>query len=121
MGGRVLLTRRSGGDLAGLWEFPGGKVEPGESEEDCLRREIREELGLFIRVERFLGESHYHYPGMAIRLRAWLCSCNWLDAKGIRLADHDAFAWATAADLPGFAWAPADLPFLDLLPDLLKT
>ncbi|HUF62136.1 MAG TPA: (deoxy)nucleoside triphosphate pyrophosphohydrolase [Verrucomicrobiales bacterium] len=118
--GRVLLTRRAAGGLAGLWEFPGGKVEPGESEEECLHREIREELGLTIRVERFLGENLHRYPAVTVRLRAWLCSCLAPDAGEIRLADHDAFAWATAVDLPDFDLAPADIPLLDLLLGILK-
>lgn len=72
--GRVLISQRPpGGHLAGLWEFPGGKREPGESWEDCLRRELLEELNLIVRVGRLFETVVHPYPQKVVHLRFYLC------------------------------------------------
>jgi 8-oxo-dGTP diphosphatase len=108
--GRVLAARRAvPADLAGQWEFPGGKVEPGESDVDGLTRECREELGVQIGVGELLGciES----PGFA--LRVYLAEL--IAGEPQPLADHDELRWLGAAELENVAWLPADRPLIAAL------
>jgi 8-oxo-dGTP diphosphatase len=108
--GRVLAARRAvPADLAGQWEFPGGKVEPGESDVDGLTRECREELGVQIGVGELLGciES----PGFA--LRVYLAEL--IAGEPQPLADHDELRWLGAAELEDVAWLPADRPLIAAL------
>ncbi|MFS0772213.1 (deoxy)nucleoside triphosphate pyrophosphohydrolase [Sphingomonas sp. 1P08PE] len=114
---RVLVTRRAPGQkMAGLWEFPGGKVEPGETVEACIVRELAEELGIATVAGRILMRNLHHYPGGAIELVAVLVG---IDAGTIALSVHDAVHWATAADLARLDLAPADIPVARLLHDRL--
>jgi 8-oxo-dGTP diphosphatase len=107
--GRALVTRRGPGMAhAGAWEFPGGKVEPGESDATALVRELAEELGLNITVGPFLGEADTPVGSRIVRLAAY--ACRTADTPDLR--EHDALAWVDAAGLDGFAWAPADVPLL---------
>jgi mutator protein MutT len=111
--GRVLIARRrAGASQAGLWEFPGGKVQSGESPEQCLKREIQEELGIRIVVGDFFGESIYAYGDKTIRLLAYhVCS-----AQGRACAnDHAELAWVKMAELDRYRFSPADLPFVEKL------
>jgi 8-oxo-dGTP diphosphatase len=108
--GRVLAARRAvPADLAGQWEFPGGKVEPGESDVDGLARECREELGVQIAVGELLGciES----PGFA--LSVYLAEL--IAGEPQPLADHDELRWLAAAELEDVAWLPADRPLIAAL------
>ena len=111
--GAVLLARRPLGDpLAGHWELPGGKIEMGESPEECLARELAEECGIGAEVGTLFAESTYRYPHAFIRLLAyWITS--W--SGDIRLHAHDAYCWATPGQLDGPLIAPADLPLLAAL------
>jgi 8-oxo-dGTP diphosphatase len=117
-GGRVLITRRRPGEkLAGMWEFPGGKVETGETLENCLARELREELGLIVEVGTVLAESIYHYEHGSIRLvamQAVVCDGT------ITLSVHDRAEWVHPRDLSSFSLAPADIPIADRLKKTFK-
>ena len=107
-GGRVLVARRAPGQAhAGKWEFPGGKLEPGESEEICLEREMREELGIEGRATAHLADSPYAYEGGEILLRAYL-----FDWQGGRLRPtvHDRLSWALPEELRRMDLTPADRP-----------
>ena len=107
---RVLLTRRAAGEkLAGKWEFPGGKLESGETPEECLRRELREELGIETRIRGFLGESIYEYGHVAIRLIAY--ETEYL-AGDFKLTVHDDMKWVAVDDLLKQDLAPADVPLV---------
>ena len=113
-GGRVLVAQRSGGPYGGLWEFPGGKVEPGESDLSALVRECREELGVEITPGDFLGEVLLDgrvaggAPG-ASTLRVWSARL----AGGQPVArEHAALRWVGAGDLDGLDWIAADRPLL---------
>lgn len=111
--GRVLIARRRpGASQAGLWEFPGGKVRPGESPEQCLKREIKEELNLRIAVGEFFGESVHAYEDKVVRLLGYR-----VRAEGGTMAAHDhaELAWAAVGDLGGYRFCPADLPFAEKL------
>jgi 8-oxo-dGTP diphosphatase len=104
--GRILVARRGpGGRLAGRWEFPGGKLEPGEAAPEALRREILEELGLEIRVNEFLIAVPHESPDVAIELLAYRASCL---GGNLRLTDHDSVLWTTPGDLAALDLAEPD-------------
>jgi 8-oxo-dGTP diphosphatase/A/G-specific adenine glycosylase len=105
-GGKILITqRRDNVHLARLWEFPGGKVEAGESLEVALKREIQEELGLKIRVDdEFLVIDH-DYPGKSVRLHFFNCTPLEGDAQPLDVAD---LRWVSPRDLNNYPFPPAD-------------
>lgn len=112
-GNKVLIARRkSTAHQAGKWEFPGGKIEPGETPEACLRRELQEELGIDTRIGRFLAESIYHYDTVSIRLLAFRAT---LIEGRLEPNDHDAIAWVAPHQMDRYDFAPADLPFVEML------
>jgi mutator protein MutT len=111
--GKLLITRRSaGGHLGGLWEFPGGKREPGETFEQCLHRELREELGMEVRIVFLVEDILHRYPERTIRLQFFFC--RWLrhEPKPILC---DRLAWITAAQLSDYPFPAADARLLDKL------
>ena len=111
--GRVLIARRKpGASQAGMWEFPGGKVRPGETPEACLRREIQEELGLDIAVGKFLGESIHAYADQCIRLLAYFAR---IEAGAPVLNDHAQVEWVRFDALGRFTFCAADMPFVRML------
>jgi 8-oxo-dGTP diphosphatase len=109
--GRVLACRRAPHkSLAGLWEFPGGKVEPGESDEEALVREIHEELGVQIEVGNHLATSVNKAGDLDIELVAFRATLSEGEVTGS--SDHDSFLWLSADELDSVVWAPADQPLL---------
>jgi 8-oxo-dGTP diphosphatase len=119
--GRVLVAQRGSGPLAGLWEFPGGKVEPGESDLSALVRECSEELGVQVVPQAFLGEVPLDgvvaggAPG-ASTLRVWWARVGTGD---LFAHEHTDLRWATAEELESVDWIPADRPLLPAVRDLL--
>ena len=104
---KILLCRRKEGkQQAGFWEFPGGKIEKGESKKNALLREISEELGITITIDCFFGQTTYHYPNISIRL--WAYKCLYKSGE-INLIDHDRFVWATKKAITSFQLSPADI------------
>ncbi len=115
--GRLLLaTRRPGSHQAGKWEFPGGKVRPGESLEDCIRREAAEELGLQVAAAQPMLAFDYAYPDKTVRLHFMWCSLAAENAPEAR--EGQAFAWFSAAEVGGLDLAPADRAMLTALRDM---
>lgn len=106
--GRYLVCQRPPGKaLAGCWEFPGGKIEPGEDPESALQREIFEELACTIEVGIALREVEYHYPEASIRLLPFICN---LESGPPSAREHSAIFWATSEEFHQLSWAPADVP-----------
>jgi 8-oxo-dGTP diphosphatase len=113
--GRVLAARRSAPPAtAGGWEFPGGKVEPGESATAALIRECREELGVTVRVGELLGAADIT-ADLVLRVYAAVLEAG----EPQPLEDHDELRWLTAAELDDVAWLPADRPVLPALRERL--
>lgn len=107
----VLATQRSATMSMPLkWEFPGGKIEPGESKKICLQRELLEELGIQARIQRSLPRSMYRYPTFTITLYPFLCT---IESGVITLHEHAAMRWMHAEDLTTLDWAEADVPVLE--------
>lgn len=116
-GGDVLLARRpAGGHLAGHWELPGGKVEPGETPEECLARELAEELGIQAVIGSRFAESIHVYPHAVTHLLAFLVT-TWTGE--FQLHVHDGLRWVRLRELDELPQAPADIPILRRLRDEL--
>lgn len=111
--GRVLLTQRPPGThLEGLWEFPGGKVEPGESDAGALIRELREELGVEAKVGALYGRVVHAYPERTVELSFYLCELGAAEPVALEVSG---IAWAPLDRLSDYALPPADRPILERL------
>jgi len=111
--GKLLITQRhADAHLGGLWEFPGGKREPGESFEACLRRELREELGIEVAVDELVESLTHAYPDKTVHLKFY--RCRWLQHEPQPLACA-AFAWVGARELSHYAFPAADARLLGKL------
>lgn len=107
---RLLAVRRSATmSQPGKWEFPGGKVQAGESDQDCLRRELAEELGLEVRILRQMTAVLHHYPDKSIELVPFVCQ--WTGGT-LHLYEHDAWGWFGPDELSALDWSAADVPIL---------
>ena len=104
--GEVLATQRGYGAQAGGWEFPGGKVEPGETPEAAIVREIREELGATIAVERHLATIDHDYETFHLHMACFVCH---VAAGSLELHEHTSARWVNASTIDELAWLPADL------------
>ena len=112
--GRLLITQRRPDDhLGGLWEFPGGKLESGESFSQCLIRELREELGIEVRVGDEIEDITHSYPEKTVHLKFFTCEL--LKGEAQPLHCH-ALAWITRDELPNYEFPAADVKLLQILP-----
>ena len=110
--GAYFATQRGYGDFEGMWEFPGGKIEPGESRESALKREIHEELGIDITINKFLCTTDYDYPSFHLTMHCYLCS---IVSGEIELREHKSARWLTVDMLDSVEWLPADLEVVEML------
>lgn len=118
---RVLTARRTRPEtLAGGWEFPGGKVEDGESSRDAARREALEELGVRVRLGERVGPSPWPLVGTAV-MDLWWATALPGEPDPAPLQDHDLLRWLTPTELFAVDWLPADLPIVQHLAGLLHT
>jgi 8-oxo-dGTP diphosphatase len=109
---RILATQRGYGEYEGWWEFPGGKIEPGEGPEVALRREIMEELGVEIEVENLLCTVEYDYPKFHLSMLCYMCTI----ANGeIDLREHKSAQWLSKDSLNSIEWLPADVEVLEAI------
>lgn len=111
-GDKIFATQRGYGDWKDWWEFPGGKMEPGETQEEALRREIREELSAEIRVDEFLCTVDYDYPEFHLIMHCYLCS---LLTGTLHLNEHESAKWLSRNELSSVQWLPADIQVVEKL------
>ena len=109
---RIFATQRGYGDFKDGWEFPGGKVEEGETPQEALTREIREELAADIRVGELFDTVEYDYPEFHLSMKCYICE---LVSEEMELKEHEAARWLTASDLGTVDWLPADRGLIDEL------
>ena len=115
---RIFATQRGYGDFKDWWEFPGGKMEPGETPEEALLREIREELSTEIAIDKFLHTVEYDYPAFHLTLHCYMCT---LQSEALHLNEHESARWLDAASLHTVRWLPADEELLPLIHIELQT
>ena len=104
--GRIFATQRGYGDYKDWWEFPGGKMEAGETPEEALRREIWEELETRIVVERLLETVEWDYPQFHLTMHCYLCH---VESGHLELKEHEAAKWLSNDELESVNWLPADM------------
>ena len=110
--GRVFATQRGYGDWKDYWEFPGGKIESGETPEEALRREIRKELDTGIAVKEKITTVEYDYPEFHLSMECFLAE---VTEGSLVLKEHDAARWLRNDELDTIRWLPADRTIIDLL------
>ena len=109
-GDKIFATQRGYGEWKDWWEFPGGKMEAGETPEEALKREIREELSTEIGMDEFLRTVEYDYPAFHLKMHCYLCS---LVTEALHLNEHEAAKWLDKNDLDSVKWLPADVKVVD--------
>lgn len=110
--GRIFATQRGYGEFKDYWEFPGGKMEPGESAHDALKREILEELETLIVIERLVTTVEYDYPQFHLTMHCYWCH---IESGSLTLKEHEAARWLDREHLLSVNWLPADLQLLQVI------
>ena len=114
--GKVFATQRGYGEFKDGWEFPGGKVEAGESPEEALCREIREELEVEVNVGDLIDTIEYYYPAFHLSMKCYACT---IAGGSPHLLEHEAARWLSADQLDSVAWLPADITLIPKIAGLL--
>ncbi len=109
---RILATQRGYGEFKDGWEFPGGKIEEGETPEVALIRELKEELTITVKPEKLLTVVEYDYPNFHLSMHCFLSS---IEQGEINLLEHEAMKWLSHNELDSVAWLPADHGLIELL------
>ena len=116
-GDKVFATQRGYGEFKGWWEFPGGKIEDGECQQEALKREIKEELDAEISVGELLKTVEWDYPTFHLTMYCFFCK---LESESLHLNEHESSAWLTKDTLDSVKWLPADLILLDKISQHIK-
>ncbi|MBR1930700.1 MAG: (deoxy)nucleoside triphosphate pyrophosphohydrolase [Lachnospiraceae bacterium] len=113
---KIFATQRGYGEFKGWWEFPGGKIEPGETPQEALKREIMEELDTKIEVGECIHTVEYDYPAFHLSM-----DCFWADAISgdLKLKEHEAAKWLARDELDSVEWLPADIALIDVIRERL--
>lgn len=114
---KVFATQRGYGEFKDGWEFPGGKVESGESPEDALRREIREELEVDVNVGDLIETIEYDYPAFHLSMKCFACT---IASGSPHLLEHEAAKWLTSKQLGSVDWLPADVTLIPKIEKMLE-
>ena len=114
--GQVFATQRGYGDFKDGWEFPGGKIDAGETPEEALVREIKEELDTEVEVKELLDTVEYDYPNFHLSMECFICS---IKTGNLVLKEHEAAQWLTKETLDSVDWLPADLGLIDMIREYL--
>lgn len=109
---KILATKRGYGEFINMWEFPGGKIESGETKEQALVREIKEELNIEISVDKFALDIEYQYPNFYLFMSCFMCS---IKEGSIELLEHNDGKWITKEELNALNWLPADIDAVNYL------
>ena len=109
---KILATKRGYGEFINMWEFPGGKIESGETKEDALIREIKEELNIKINIDKFALDIEYQYPNFYLFMSCFMCS---IKEGSIELLEHNDAKWITKEELDSLNWLPADIEVINYL------
>lgn len=109
---KILATKRGYGEFINMWEFPGGKIEPGETKKQALVREIKEELNIEISVDNFALDIEYQYPNFYLFMSCFMCS---IKEGSIELLEHNDGKWITKEELNTLNWLPADIGAVNYL------
>lgn len=115
-GDKILSTQRGHGEYKGFWEFPGGKLEPGETAEQALIRELREELEVEVEVGELAEQVEFDYPDFHLTMYCYWCK---LISEDMVLVEHLAARWLSAEELDDVKWLPADRDFIARLKQIL--
>ena len=115
---QVFATQRGYGEFQGWWEFPGGKMEAGESPQEALKREIREELDADVLVKELLDTVEWDYPNFHLTMHCFICN---LLSESLHLNEHEAATWLNLENLRSVKWLPADEILLDKIAGYLRS
>lgn len=115
--GQLFATQRGYGNYKDWWEFPGGKIEPGETPQEALRREIREELATTVSVGELLDTIEYDYPEFHLSMQCYLCT---IVSGELTLLEHEAARWLGKDELQSVQWLPADVAIVEKIGTLLS-
>ena len=115
--GKVFATQRGYGEVKDGWEFPGGKIEPGETPEEAIVREIKEELDTEVEVIELLDTVEYDYPNFHLSMGCFICK---IKSGDLVLKEHEAAKWLTKDTLGSLEWLPADMGLVGEIEKYLK-